>query len=107
MMLLKADQNKISCISSVTLHIPIALLHSVDIPPSQDKLQVLSKGKMPGLLCCLGTISSAGDLFQVLLFSMERRYLSGFGLHIKADAEGSPGFVQTATLFLQVQSAEL
>lgn len=65
-MLLKAVQNKISCVCSVTLHIPIALLHSVDIPSSQDKLQVLSKGKLPGLLCCLGTISSAGDLFQEL-----------------------------------------
>lgn len=32
--------------------------------------------------------------------------LSGFGLHIKAAAEGSPGIVQLDTLFLQVQSAE-
>lgn len=32
--------------------------------------------------------------------------LSGFGLHIKANAEGSPGFVQQDMLFLQVQSTE-
>lgn len=62
---------------------------------------------MPCVLCCLGTIGRAGDLVQELLFSMGKGGgLSGFGLHIKADAEGSPGFVQPAMLFLQVQSTE-
>lgn len=36
----------------------------------------------------------------------KRGGLSGFGLHIKATAEGSPGIVQPDTVFLQVQSDE-
>lgn len=91
----------------MTLHIPTALLSCVDILLSQEKLQVLSWGKLPGVLCCLGTPGRAGDLVQELLSSMGKGGgLSGFGLHIKADDEGSPGFVQSAVLFLQVQSAE-
>lgn len=62
---------------------------------------------MPGVLCCLGAIGRARDLVQELLFSMgEQGGLSWFGLHIKASAEGSPGFVQRAMVFLQVQSTE-
>lgn len=62
-------------------------------------------GQLPGVLCCLGTKGRAGDLVQVILH-MQRGGLSGFGLHIKANLKGSPGFVQSAMLFLQVQSAK-
>ena len=105
-MLVKADQNKVSCISSVPC-ISLLFFYALDIPLSQEQLQALSEGKLPDVLCCLGTTGRAEDLVQELLFSMGKEGgLSGFGLHIKADAEGSPGFVQPAMLFLQVQSTE-